>query len=381
MKILHVIPSVSARHGGPSKAVETIARLLAEAGHQVTVLTTDNDGDGRRIPAHSRPNWEGVSLVFMPQTTQFYTFSWRAMVWIWRNIGRFDCVHVHALFSALPVFTALASIQRGLRCVVRPLGTLSSYGLRTRRPVLKRLSLALFERRILAKSAAVHCTSRSEEAEVREVVSGASTVVIPLALPVESFDVDVGYQRVPFRVLFLSRLDPKKNIEALLRAIPLVVQRVPAFELQIAGSGDSSYIQALHALARTLAVEKWLTWLGHVNGDDKHRAFAEASLFVLPSHSENFGIAVAEALAAGLPCLLSSGVALCDDVVAARAGAAVDCAPEPLARAIGDWLLDDRQRAASEVAARELAIRLFSPREMRRSLLSLYGETDARKLG
>src|SRR5207244_3055789 len=106
------------------------------------------------------------------------------------------------------------------------------------------------------------------------------------------------------RALYLSRLARKKNVEGLLDAFAIVQRECPQLRLAIAGDGEPAYVQALHARADALGLHARVRWLGPVAGDAKRRAFEDADFFVLASHSENFGIAAAEALAHGLPCVL-----------------------------------------------------------------------------
>jgi len=336
VRVLHVIPSVSARHGGPTRAMRTIAQALVHAGSEVTVLSTDNDGDGRRFSREATPRWPSVDLRVLPQTTQFYTTSWRACAWMLRDVSRYDCVHVHALFSFLPVAAALVARFKGVPYIVRPLGTLARYGLRVRRPLLKSLSLALVERPLLRRASAVHCTSEAEAADVLAVCPTARVAVIPLAVEDEYFAVRRVDHAEARTVLYMSRLDPKKNLEVLIDAMARLRETQPTLRLLIAGAGSDDYVVTLRARAQRLAVEPHLQWLGHVEGEHKMAALAQASLFLLPSHSENFGIAVAEALASGLPCLVSPGVALSADIQ--RAGAGERCTKTRSSRAGGGAL-------------------------------------------
>lgn len=372
MKVLHVIPSVSPRYGGPARAMQTIAQAFTGTGCDVTVLSTDNDGLRGRFSREARPHWPNVDLRLLPQTTTFYTTSWRACAWLLRNLSRYDCVHVHALFSFLPVVAAMVAKVNGVPCIVRPLGTLARYGLTVRRPLLKRISLALVERPLLRWASAVHCTSDAEAADVLAVCPSARVVVIPLAVTDEYFAVRRTAATGASTVLYMSRLDPKKNLEVLIDAVARLREACPDFRLLIAGTGSDDYVATLRARAQRLAVEPHLQWLGHVEGEHKMAALAQASLFLLPSHSENFGIAVAEALAAGLPCLVSPGVALSADIQRAGAGEVVTPDAASFAAAIQGWLSDAPRREAAAQAAVRLARAQFSSDRLASDLLTMY---------
>jgi len=142
--------------------------------------------------------------------------------------------------------------------------------------------------------------------------------------------------------------------------------------LKIAGDGDARYIAILQELARDLAVAEHVNWLGYVDGDEKCEVLANASAFVLPSYSENFGIAVAEALAAGLPCVVSRGVGLSDEVEMAGAGIVVGTTPEDIAAGLERLISDWTGLAVKSIAARTLAKKALSIGTMGARLEALY---------
>jgi glycosyltransferase involved in cell wall biosynthesis len=173
-------------------------------------------------------------------------------------------------------------------------------------------------------------------------------------------------------VLFLSRLDAKKNLEGLLQAIPGCVALVPDAHWLIAGAGDPDYAGRMRNLAEQLGIADKVTWCGRLDGADKASAFAIARLFVLPSHSENFGIAAAEALAAGVPVVLGRGVALTGQVEAAGAGEGCGTDPASVGAAMLRYLREPDLRAKAAANARELARREFSLDAMGERLEAMY---------
>lgn len=379
MKVLHVIPSVSAVHGGPSRAIATIEAALASAGVAITTVTTDDDGPGRRLAGDAQPaTANGADRVYARKQLEFYKLAPAIVPWLWRNMRKFDIVHIHALFSFTSLCAGRIARMHRVPYVVRPLGTLSAYGVTRRRPWLKRGSLALLERPLLRRAAAVHFTSDAEQEEARALGVRCNGAVVPLA--VEGLDalaaLPVRCERRPRRssplILFLSRLDPKKNLESLLQAYADLLHTHPNARLAIAGDGLPAYVASLHQLAGRLGIDRGVTWHGHVDGAEKTALFASADMFVLPSFSENFGIAAAEALAAGVPCILSQGVAIAEP--AARAGGALVVAPEAEAvRQALMRLLDDADlRRLMAVRARSHAEELYSATTMARRLIALY---------
>jgi glycosyltransferase involved in cell wall biosynthesis len=380
MRILHVIPSLAASEGGPSRAIWRMLGAVEQVhpSARAVVLATDHglSSDDRAKLAVSESR---SSTQFVPLSVRPYKFSIRGASMLMRTIGDYDVVHCHALFSFLPVFAAFVARRARIPYVIRPLGTLNEYGLRARRPWAKRLSIGLIERRLLRDASAVHCTSEAEVIDVLNLCPTAKTVVIPLAVDTadaaprpEVIDALLGSHRGQRIVLFLSRLDPKKNVEVLIDSFAMLAQAMPDVTLLIAGAGEAMYVSSLHARASSAGLHERIVWAGHIDGEKKAAAFACASLFVLPSHSENFGIAAAEALAAGLPCILSPGVALSAQVAQYGAGIVVEPEARALSDAMQNLLTDRAAHARSSEAAKHLAASEFSEAAMGERLMALY---------
>jgi glycosyltransferase involved in cell wall biosynthesis len=380
LKVLHVIPSISPSDGGPSNAMVLIERALGAAKVEVTTLTTNH---GRRPGPglnHDPLNQTPAKRIYVHKWTAAYKFAPAAVGQLAGIIRRYDAVHIHALFSFTSTAAAWAARAARVPYIVRPLGTLSSYGLSVRRRRLKQLSMSLIENAILRHAAAIHYTSNAERQEAEQLGIRTKSIVIPLAADLNegpftaSLRSELSISSRRKVVLFLSRLDPKKNLEALIDALAYSNTLKATSTLLIAGSGEPSYVLRLKSRAAAAGLGENTIWLGQVDGDQKAAAFAAADVFVLPSHSENFGIAAAEALLAGKPCILARGVAIANE--AERAGAALAVTAEPilLARALERLLADSELRRQMGLRAREFAGREYSARTMAQRLIALYEE-------
>jgi glycosyltransferase involved in cell wall biosynthesis len=386
-------------------------RALRLQGIEVETATTDDDGPGTRNGKHCCVPLKEHDMIrrYFPKRLEFYKVSPGFARWINRHVQDYDLVHIHALFSFTSVAAAWAARSAGIPYLVRPLGTLNRYGIEKRRPWLKRLSLKFIEGPILRHAAAVHFTAEAEKTEAESLGIPMRSVVIPLGVEAES-TTPAGAAKAPAAgntflaqhpqlagtriVLYLSRLDPKKNVEGLLKAFSLVCKPDPEnrpfmggrtrgesaaaytaandLVLVVAGEGTPAYVASLHKLARKLGLGEQVLWVGHIGGDVKAGALAAAKVFALPSFSENFGIAAAEALLAGLPCVLGKGVALADDVAGAGAGLAVSPEPEEIARALRETLDDEGRRTEMGRRAAELAKERYSLEAMGARLHALY---------
>jgi glycosyltransferase involved in cell wall biosynthesis len=305
--------------------------------------------------------------------------------WLARHIDRYDVVHVHALFSFASEVAAWLARRRRVPYVIRPLGVLNRYGMTGRRPWLKRLWLRLLSGPLLRDAAAVHFTSQQEADEAAALGIPMRGVVIPLgvALPVPG-DPEVLLSRFPTLrgarvLLFLSRLDPKKNLEALIDALAEVAPRARDLRLLVCGSGEADYVASLRARVDERGVADRTVWAGAVEGSEKASALALADLFVLPSHSENFGIAVVEAMAAGVPVVVSNGIPLADRIVGAGAGWRCGTDAASVGAAIRQALGPAVDRQAIGERARELVRAEYSVAAMGRRLEALYGEIVANR--
>lgn len=362
MRVLHVIPSVSDLRGGPSYAVRTMERALLAQGVQIELATTDDDGDRAFLkkPLNLWVREDGAVRRYFHRSTRFYMCSWTFARWIVRHARDYDLLHIHALFSFTSTVAAWAARWHGVPYVIRPLGVLNRYGILNRRPYLKKLSIRILEAPILRRAAAVHFTSAAEAREAADLNIRLRSVVIPLALDrgvaqnmldLATILPEIEGKRI---VLFLSRLDAKKNVIALIRAFAGLVRRHADLQLVIAGTGDKEYERVLRREVDRLGIGRSVTWTGFVRGVYKSALLQKAEVFALPSFSENFGIAAAEALAAGLPCVVGHGVALSEAIVRAGAGVAVGQSPDEIEAGLLH-VLDSRERRA-DMATRALAL-------------------------
>ena len=385
VRVLHVIPSVSPKHGGPSVALPLFARALARHNVGVTIATTDDDGPGARlvVPLNEIVSAPGEpDCIYFRRNTEFYKTSWTMARWLRRHVADYDVVHIHALFSFSSFAAARAARQARLPYIVRPLGVLNEWGMENRRRFLKQWSLKIVELPILRGAAAIHYTAEAERREAAAAhpeIASLRSVIIPIPIEVGQRG-DAAHFHARFAVaanrriiLFLSRLHPKKGIELLLSAFREIRGEFPDALLVMAGSGEESYVETLRQKARELGGDGHVLWPGFVAGEDKAALLAAATLFVLPSFSENFGIAAAEALAAGVPSILSEHVAIAQDTASADAALVVPCGIAAIAEAMRQLLRDKALRDRLGVQGRALIEKRFSPDAIGKQLDELYG--------
>lgn len=370
-------------------ALPEMARALHTSGISVDVATTDDDGPGCRIstvPLRTPVQLEGFRVFYFPKQTEFYKVSVPLLLWLFRNVANYDAVHVHAVFSFSTLAAGWASRIKHVPYIIRPLGVLNSWGMENRRRRIKALSFRLLDKPVLDHAAAMHYTSRQEKDEASRLGIRSTAVVIPLGIDLSPYQslpspaiFTARFPQTAGRplVLFLSRLDPKKNVESLLEAMSILLSEKsapPRPVLVIAGSGNAEYTARLKAQASALGLEENVIWTGHLEGVEKLAALAAAAVFVLPSYSENFGIVLLEAMASGLPCLASSGVALAAEVAEHDAAELVSSEPAMLARSIAGHLENPERSKSLGRRAAELVRQSYSLQSMTEALKKLYAQ-------
>jgi glycosyltransferase involved in cell wall biosynthesis len=384
-KVLHVIPSVGPLRGGPSAMVRGLTDSLSREGVETHVATTNDNGpELLSVPCGVPVAQGGATYWYFPRQTRFYTVSWPLADWLAAHVSQFDLVHVHALFSFSTLPAAFWAHRRQVPYIVRPLGTLADWGMKNRRRWLKRLSFRFIESVVLKHAALVHYTSEQERAEAEALGVRTAAAIIPNAVPNHGGPYVAGEFRARYAalrdrriVLFLSRLDPKKGLDLLLPAFAALRRQVPDVSLVIAGAGDADFVNGLKARAQSLGIAADVVWPGFLDGNDKRAALADADLFVLPSYSENFGIAAVEAMAAGLPLIVSDQVAIHREILQARAGLTVRCDVARLADALARLLADSTLRRSMGESGRALVARRYSSRAVTAELISVYNQIAA----
>lgn len=376
LRILHVISSVDAEHGGPSTAVWNLLEALRRRGIAADLATTcaRRDESWHRGSRQEPLAGGGVARYFRRQT-QFYYASLPLLRWLAGNVRNYDVIHVHGLFALAPTIAGFCARTARVPYIMVPHGTLNTWGRENRRPALKKLSIAAVERPTLNGAARIHFVSRSELEQACEVGFTTQPIVLPLGLDVTSAAaprlIQPHSDAAPV-VLFLSRIDPVKNLDLLLDAFALVAGTHPTATLVVAGDGPPELVQSLRSRADSLGIGGKVQWVGFVQAERKAALLQQASLFVLPSASENFGLAAAEAMAAGIPVVVSKGAGISDLIAEAGAGLIVEAAVEPIASAITRLLTDEDECRRMGRAGYTLVAEKLSLEAMGRNLEELY---------
>lgn len=335
--ILHVVPSLAARDGGPSAAVTGMCRALDRQGVETLVVATDADGSDRlSVPLDEVTTYGGVRVRFFPcQLSERFKYSGPLSAWLRAHVAEFAAVHVHAVFSHASIAAGRAARRAGVPYVVRPLGTIDPWSL-AHHAGRKRALMWLGARALLSGATRVHYTADEEQRRAERALPWLPPgVVIPLGIDDDLFAVSNGGEaRWEGPAVVLARLDPKKGIDLAIRAFHQVADRAPGRRLVIAGEGDAAHAGEFRALAARGPGAGRIDFAGWVSGDERVRLLGHASVFVLPSAQENFGLSMVEAMAAGTPVIVTDAVDLAGRVAGDHAGWVVSRSVEDVARAL-----------------------------------------------
>jgi glycosyltransferase involved in cell wall biosynthesis len=297
-------------------------------------------------------------VIFFPRRlTESYKWAAGLGAWLRAHVAEFDVVHVHAVFSHSSLLAARACLRAGVPYIVRPLGTLDPWSVAQRR-LLKAILLRCGVRRMLLGAAAMHYTSEEEmrlaETVVADLPKGA---VVPLGIDEELFGAPPTRDDQTPTVLALCRLDVKKGLDLLIRAFHVAAAREPnaQWRLVIAGDGEPGYVSQLVDLARQGEASTRISFTGWVGRHEKTILFQRASLFALPSQQENFGISIVEAMACGVPVLVSPGVNLAADIALRGAGWVMERDEPSITGALTTAMSDPAERETRGRAARQFA--------------------------
>jgi glycosyltransferase involved in cell wall biosynthesis len=363
MNILHVVPSYfpAVRYGGPIYSVHGLAAGQASLGHQVAVFTTNADGAGvSAVPIGTPLMLDSVAVTYFGTAAPRRLYRSPAMGRALRaEAARFDVIHLHSVFLWPTLAAARIAHRAGTPYILSPRGMLVPSLIRAKSRLLKTGWLTLFERRTIARAAALHFTAEREAEDFAALrLHATHEIVIPNGVEEPRGDAtsvapDIAHaSAVPGYALYLGRLNWKKNLRALIDALAFA----PATRLVIAGTDDENHAALLTAAITAANAADRITLIDrNVTGADKEALFAHAGLFVLPSLNENFGNTVLEAMIRALPVVVSTGAGVADVVREAECGLLAAPTPSALGAAIAALAADPQIAAAMAIRGQRAA--------------------------
>jgi glycosyltransferase involved in cell wall biosynthesis len=339
MNLIHLVPHVDKEAAGPSYSVPRLCESLAQCSNEVELMCLASGRDLENVTVSVYKQWSFLSR---------FAISSAFSSELARKSNSVDIVHNHSLWSMINVASGWAVPGKKAKLVVSPRGTLSKWAL-GRSSTLKRL-IWPFQSRALRRADLLHATSLEEYEEIRRLGFRAPVAVIPNGIDLPAIN---EREEVPLKtLLFLSRIHPKKGLDNLLRAWGALQEAHPSWRLSIIGTGETIHVAEVRELIASLKLSH-VDFVGPLYGRGKSRAYFNASLFVLPTHSENFGMVVAEALAHGCPAVVTRG-APWEGLEANQCGWWIEHGIDPLITALNTAMsLPSEQLSAMGLAGRQ----------------------------
>lgn len=378
LEVCHVIASINQNTGGSASYVTRLAEALIQEDLATHILTLDYKKNGEKLSApgveiHAYP----VSLIanylrgFQPQAK-------RKLDQISKDY--IDIIHNHGLWMIPNLYARQASVRNRKPLIISPHGMLESWSLK-HAPLKKSIAWLLYEQDNLRSASLFHATSVEEAHSIRQLGFLQPIAIIPngvdlpcLLQPLnQSILTDIFPELIQKKwLLFLSRLHPKKGIENLLYAWKALHEKFQNWHLVLAGPDLTGYQTKLEALAQELGLQSSVTFTGMLSGTAKAVAQRYADLFVLPTYSENFGIAIAESLSYAVPVITTKGTPW-QDLKNYQCGWWIDNNCEALISALQEGMqLSEQERKEMGLRGRDLVAAKYNWSFVTQQMASVY---------
>jgi len=295
MKVIHYIPSIDRTSGGVGAYMQLLAKELGKLVELYVV--THRSPNMLEIP-HAQLHFIASGTKRLLQAKK----EWYALL----NQLEPDVVHENCCWMPGSALTQKWAQQLGYKVVLTPHGMLEPWILKRHYWTKKVPALCLYQKKAVVAADYLHATAESEKKNLLRLGYNNKIEVIANGIDVDKIVMKTSWKRKK-EVLFLSRIHVKKGVNFLIEAVAALKEDLKGYKVNIAGEGEETYINELKLLASRLGVDDYIHFIGGVYGNRKWELFCDADLFVLPTHSENFGIVVAEALACGTPVMTTKG--------------------------------------------------------------------------
>lgn len=394
MKVLNVTSSYypAIKYGGPIQSIHLLNKALVRKGIRVDVITTNAGLDGREdVSLNSWVSVDGVRVMYLKYIGhEKYTFSPSLLIKALRLTSDYDIVHVSPVWNFTVLAGSLASILGGKPYVLSPRGTLYPETISFGTSWAKKTYLNIIAKHYL-KRAVLHFTAEDEREKVMEFIGlDCRSFVIPNGINVSEFNNLPSKKSFICRypdmsdkkyVLFLGRIDPKKGLDILIDAFYKLSVDYNNLYLVVAGPDNSGYGREIHGCIQRYGLDRKVIFTGMLTGYDKLSAFVDAEMFVLPSYSENFGMAVAEAMACGCPVVISDKVGIYREIEENNAGIIVQTSADSVYNGIKKLLDDNDLRRRIAENGKQMVMKYYDIDKVSGRMIEIYERIISKQYG
>lgn len=325
MKIIHFIPSIDRTSGGVGSYMQLLAKELGKLCK--LYIVTAKTANQLKI--------ENASIFYIPcNFSQFYSMK-REWEKILNNIKP-DLVHINCCWMPCCALTQKWAQRKGYKVILTPHGMLEPWIVSRHYWTKKLPALILYQKSAIKNANCIHATAETEKTNILKLGYNTNIEIVANGIDIKNITIKDSWEKKS-NILFLSRIHVKKGIEFLLDAIAPIKDKLNGYTVNIAGEGDSQYINTLKQKAIDLGIDRMINFCGGVYGEKKWELFRNADIFILPTYSENFGIVIAEALACGTPVITTKGTPW-NELESLKCGWWTEIGVEPTRKAILDFL-------------------------------------------
>lgn len=360
MKIIHYIPSIDRMAGGISTYMQVLAKPLGTMA-EVHIMThaSENPLPMENCKVHDIPRYRPFSGV------------WKKAVVDLLDSVRPDIVHVNCCWTPDCAMIQRLAQKRGYKVVLTPHGMLEPWIIKRHYWTRKVPALWLYQKAAVQRADCVQATAESERGNLLKLGYNSNIKVVRLGIDAESIEMKRSWKKSR-QILFLSRVHVKKGINFLVEAADVLRNELQGYKILVAGEGEADYVEAMKRMICDRGLQDIVKLIGGVYGDEKWRLFQTSDFFVLPTHSENFGLAIAESLASGTPVITTVGTPW-SDLNSSEAGAWIEIGTQPLVETLRKFLsLSDDEREAMGRNGRKLIEEKYSAHVMAVQMMEVY---------
>jgi glycosyltransferase involved in cell wall biosynthesis len=383
---------LSAPYGWAYDLAEGLSKGIVRRGHVLTIVSTNSgwpslpsvptdlvlDIGGASLQYFPISSWASRSNLRLVRTLAPSGALSRAMP---RMVQSADLVHIHMLYTLPTIVGARAAIEASVPFIVSPYGSLDPYMHARRGRLRKELFLALFRDRVLNRAASLHYMSDQEFQLATRFALRPKPAIVPLGIATEKYGRPMS--RPTFRarwpdleakklIMYLGRISYTKGLDLLVLAFSRVASKHSDAHLVLVGPDYEGYGLKLRGMLSTAGLTGRVTFTGLVSEEDKYSALSDADIFILPSHTEAFGLVMLEAMASKVPVITTDRAALSAEFASANAALVAKSNVDSLAQAIDRLLEDQALRSQLATAGYQLVNERFTWDQTAGRFVDLY---------
>lgn len=381
MKVLMVIPALGNVYGGPTKIVLELTESLGKLGINVDIVATNANGSTiLDVPLKQWITKNHYRVQYFPYLDLLdYKLSLQMTKWLFNNVDNYDIVHTNAIFS-YPVLAAHWACQfHKVPYVATPHGMMESWAL-SYKAWKKSFYFKFLEKPALEVANAMQMTASAESINIKSLGLKTPLFCVSNGIHREDFaslpTPEIFYNQFPetrnkILIIFLGRIDPKKGLDLLAPAFAKVYQKFDNLHLIVAGPDNTGFLPTVQGYFHKAGCSHAVTFTGMLTGEMKYAALAAANIYVAPSYSEGFSMSVLEGMAAGLPCVITTG---CNFPEAATANAAiiVDINADSISDALMQLVENDQEAKEMGDRAKEFILDNYTWDHIASKMISVY---------